>query len=440
MPIEIEVTCPVFDSFRVQQVAGMFDVPLADRAAERFKVDVPDDIFQESGRWGEGETGRQADGATERSRVSAVPFGLQVSPSPDLQVSPSSSPWRLGLIVGPSGSGKSTIAKAMFGDRLYRPRQWPTDRAVIDGLGPRPIKEIIRLFTAVGFSSPPSWIKPYQVLSNGEQFRCDLARALAGETNDECGMMNDEGMQRPTHHSSFITHNSQLAVFDEFTSVVDRNVARSVSAAVAKGIRSGQIGCRLVAVTCHYDVAEWLAPDWVIDMAAGTFTRRCLRRPPIELAIFRCRRSAWRLFARYHYLSGELSRYARCFMALWQGVPVAFCAMVALIGHKNRWRISRIVTLPDYQGLGIGMAVAETVADMHVQEGNRVNVTASHPSLIAHCRRSPHWRAVGIKKSGSRSAQFIANYRGSPGRAVASFEYIGNHPLAPSPSSLVPRP
>ena len=68
----------------------------------------------------------------------------------------------------------------MFGDRVYRPREWPTDRAVIDGLGQRPIKEITRLFTAVGFSSPPSWIKPYSVLSNGEQFRCDLARALAG--------------------------------------------------------------------------------------------------------------------------------------------------------------------------------------------------------------------------------------------------------------------
>ena len=141
----------------------------------------------------------------------------------------------------------------MFGDRVYRPREWPADHAVIDGLGSRPIKEITRLFTAVGFSSPPSWIKPYRVLSNGEQFRCDLARALAGEMNDECGMMNDEvtsnfGSIHPAlpfiiHHSSLII--PPLVVFDEFTSVVDRNVARVVSAAVAKGIRSGQIGCRL---------------------------------------------------------------------------------------------------------------------------------------------------------------------------------------------------
>ena len=202
-------------------------------------------------------------------------------------------------------------------------------------------------------------------------------------TKDE-GRMTRVGRMtrgRNSRHSSFVFAISRR-VFDEFTSVVDRNVARVVSAAVAKGIRAGQIGCRFVAVTCHYDVTEWLEPDWVIDMATATFTRRRLRRPPIELEIFRCRRSAWRMFARHHYLSGALPQYARCFLALWEGVPVAFCATVSLIGRKNRWRISRIVTLPDYQGVGIGMAVAEAVAELHVAEGHRVNVTGSHPAIV----------------------------------------------------------
>lgn len=391
--VEIEVTCPVFDSFRVQQVGGMFDVPLAQRASQRFKVDVPEWLLAEEGGGRKGEKGE----------------GDEDRPATEYPASP---PWRVGLIVGPSGSGKSTIARAMFGPRVYQPRQWPYDQAVIDGLGQRPIKEITRLFTAVGFSSPPSWIKPYNVLSNGEQFRCDLARAL-GEGAGDGGW----GTRSP------------LVVFDEFTSVVDRNVARIVSAAIAKGIRSGQIGCRFVAVTCHYDVTEWLAPDWVIDMATSTFARRRLRRPPIQLEIFRCRRSAWRLFARHHYLSGALAQYVRCFLAVWEGVPVAFCATVSLIGRKNRWRISRIVTLPDYQGVGIGTAVAEAVARLHVHEGHRVNVTASHPALIAHCRRSPRWKIVGVKKTGSHDTRkFIQNYRGSMGRAVVSFEYVGERP------------
>jgi hypothetical protein len=468
--VEIQVACPVFDSFRVQQVGGMFDVPVRQRATERFKVDVPQWVVETGdggrenlpspiGRGAGGEGSVDAGHVPPQSALTLALSQRERGPAP--APSPQSlAPWQLGLIVGPSGSGKSTIARHLFGDRVYRPHEWPADRAVVDGLGDRPIKEITRLFTAVGFSSPPSWIKPYQVLSNGEQFRCDLARALAGtEQRGRGGEGESENLPSPVGRGAGgegrtdaenvlpqsaltltlsqgergpvliprpLSPSPPLVVFDEFTSVVDRTVARCVSAAVAKGIRTGRIGCRLVAVTCHYDVSEWLEPDWVIDMATSTFSRRRLRRPPIELEVFRCRRSAWKLFARHHYLSGSLSGFARCYMALWDGAPVAFCAMLSLIGHKNRWRISRIVTLPDYQGIGIGMSVAEAVAAMHVEQGNRVNVTASHPSLIAHCRRSPRWRAVGVKKTGSRAARrFIANYRGSAGRAVVSFEYVG---------------
>lgn len=400
--INVEVQCPVFDSFRVRQVGGMFDVPLTERASQRFSVEIPDGLLDEVAVAGTVKDGAGMD----------VDADAKAPPISDSAVGNHPS-WRIGLIVGPSGSGKSTIARAMFGDRVYRPRDWVQDGAVVDGFGSRPIKEITRLLTAVGLSSPPSWIKPYSVLSNGEQFRCDLARALAG------------GEDSPSSRSTSCAEPAPLVAFDEFTSVVDRNVARVVSAAIAKGIRSDQIGCRFVAVTCHYDVTEWLEPDWVIDMATAQFSRRRLRRPPIQLRIFRCQRSAWRLFARHHYLSGALGQGARCFLALWDGVPVAFCATMSLVGIKNRWRFSRIVTLPDYQGVGIGMAVAEAVAELHVAEGHRMNITCSHPAVIAHCRRSRRWKTVSVKKAGSRIADSYHNYRGSAGRAVVSFEYLG---------------
>ncbi len=116
---------------------------------------------------------------------------------------------------------------------------------MIDGFDPDvSIKRVTRLLTAVGFSSPPAWIKPYRVLSCGEQFRCDLARALLASR--------------------------ELVVFDEFTSVVDRTVAKIGSAAVSQAVRSGGFTQRFVAVTCHYDVVEWLEPDWVVDMATRT--------------------------------------------------------------------------------------------------------------------------------------------------------------------------
>ena len=356
--LEITVACPVVRSFRVDQVAGMFDVPLAEKAVERFRVEEP-----------------------------------QLN-----------EPWQIGLVVGPSGSGKSTLARRLFGDSLYAGGDWPSDRAVIDGFGDRPIKEITAMLTAVGLSSPPSWIKPYRVLSGGERFRCDLARALLHPADRD----------------------DPLVAFDEFTSVVDRNVAQVASAAVSKAIRQGRIGCRFVAVTCHYDVTEWLAPDWVLDMASGTFSRRCLRRPPIELALVRCTCAAWRLFARHHYLSGTVSPHAVCYLALWRGEPVAFCAVLPLVGRRGRRRISRIVTLPDYQGVGIGAAVMEAVAGLERRAGHRVNITASHPAIIAHCRRSPRWRTVNVRKlGGSPRDRFVPGYKNSAGRAVVSFEYEG---------------
>src|SRR5262245_16348592 len=131
--IRAQVSCPVRDSFRVQQVAGIFGLHVAERSVERFEVDVP--------------------GTNEN--------------------------WQIGLIVGPSGSGKTTIACRAFGDRVYAGAAWPDRRAVVDCFDELPIRHVIELFTAVGFGSPPAWLKPYRVLSNGERFRCDLARALA---------------------------------------------------------------------------------------------------------------------------------------------------------------------------------------------------------------------------------------------------------------------
>lgn len=352
------------DSFRVQQVAGLFDVPLAERSTERFTVEVPGDDEE----------------------------------------------WSIGLVVGASGSGKSTVARERFGGSLYEAGDWPRDRAVVDCFGELGVKKVVELFTAVGFGSPPSWVKPYHVLSNGERFRCDLARALA------VGAEAREGGPNP------------VVAFDEYTSVVDRNVARVCSAAIAKGIRKERIRCRFVGVTCHYDVAEWLEPDWVLDMSTGQLTRRRLRRPDVRLEVHRCGVEAWRLFARHHYLTGSIAAAARCYLATWEGEPVSFAATLPVIAKPRHRRFTRIVTLPDYQGIGIGMRTVAAVAELHREEGLRINVTSSHPALINHCKASPLWRAVNVNKTGQGSRRHrtaFREYRSSAGRAVVSFEFVG---------------
>lgn len=364
--LEFTLSCPVHDSFRVRQVAGMFDVPLAERATETIRARIPD----------------------------------------------LSGDWTIGLILGPSGSGKSSLAGRLFPDETLPQPPWPTDCSVVDALGDLPIREVTSLFNAVGFSSPPSWVKPYQVLSCGERFRCDLARAMARAI-----AQRDPRDRLP------------VVVIDEYTSMVDRATALFGSAAVAKSLRRGEIPCRLVGVTCHDDVAEWLDPDWVIDMHSGECRGRSLRRSELTLNVHRCHRNLWRSFKRYHYLTGSLSGTARCYVAVWRNRPVAFCATIPQIGRRDHWRISRIVTLPEYQGVGIGMKLAVAVGKITRALGKRMNITASHPAVIAHCRRSPLWRCVRTTKAGTkRSIPFAPKYRSRLGRATVSFEFVGALP------------
>ena len=371
MQYDVTVSCPVYDSFRVQQIAGMFDVPLEQRSTERFQVELPDETED----------------------------------------------WSIGLIVGPSGSGKSTIARQAYGSKLYQAQEWPTDQAVVDTFGELSAREVTDLLVAVGFGSPPSWVKPYSALSNGEQFRCDLAKALA------LGNKQAESNEKPS-----------IVAFDEFTSVVDRNVAKVCSAAIARGIRSDKIRSRFVGISCHYDIAEWLEPDWVLDMATGQLQRRRLRRPRIELEIHRCSLEAWRMFARHHYLTGQIAPQARGYLATWNGEPVSFTATLPLITRKGCRRFSRLVTLPDYQGIGISMQFLEAVAQIHVDMGHKVSATSSHPALVGHWKRSPRWRARSFKKTGQASRRGQTSFRGyksSTGRAVVSFEYLSEHEHEP---------
>jgi GNAT superfamily N-acetyltransferase len=363
------VETPIRESFKVEQVRGMFDLP--------------------------------------RSPAERLTFAAEL---PDLE-----DDWTIGAIVGPSGSGKSTLARAAFGAAVHQPAVWPADCAVIDAFAGLPIKRVSQLLTAVGLGTPLAWLRPYHVLSGGEKFRCELARALA-----ETGVWGlGTGAEK------------RLLVFDEFTSVVDRTVAKVGSMAISKLLRSSRapspqslVPPRFVAVTCHYDVLEWLAPDWHLDMATGHLARGALQRAAIRLQVRRCPQSMWPLFARHHYLSGGLSRAATCYIALWEGRPVAFCAALAALGHRGRKRISRLVTLPDYQGLGIGLRLAERVCEDQSARGFRISIATSHPAIIAYCRSSPKWRPLGIKRlGGTRQRVEGRSVAGSTGRGVASFEW-----------------
>jgi ABC-type ATPase with predicted acetyltransferase domain len=145
--------------------------------------------------------------------------------------------WNIGLIVGSSGSGKSTIAKQIFKDEYIKEFKYGNESIIDEMPLNKTTEEITKTFNSVGFATVWSWLKPYNVLSNGEKMRVDLARAILSDKN--------------------------LIVFDEFTSVVDRTIAKTSSSAIQKAIR--KLNKKFVAVACHYDIIDWLEPDWIYD-------------------------------------------------------------------------------------------------------------------------------------------------------------------------------
>lgn len=354
--MKIKVSSPILETPRVLQVRGMFDLPEAKVSSVEWDVVMP---------------------LQERD-------------------------WHIGLIVGPSGCGKSTIARQLWPVTASE-AAWQPDRSILDGFPEElSIRDVAEILSSVGFASPPAWLRPFHVLSTGQQFRVHLARLIAG--------------------SLAVTDSTRPPiVVDEFTSVVDRTVAQIGSAAIARTIRKK--GLQFVAVSCHEDVEEWLQPDWVYRPAEQAFAWRLQRRrPTIDLSVFRCQAAAWPLFAPHHYLSGALARSAWCFLATWREQAVAFSAWLPFVGRgRPARREHRTVTLPDFQGVGIGNALSALIASMWTALGLRAISTTTHPAMIRARCQSPLWRMHRQPSFGGTGDKL----QHAATRLTAGFEYVG---------------
>lgn len=306
--------------------------------------------------------------------------------------------WNIGLIVGASGSGKTTIAKNVFKEfQLFDGFEW-SDRTVIDdfadGLS---AMEITDSLNKVGFSSPPDWLKPFNVLSNGQKMRAELAR--------------------------LILESDKPIIYDEFTSVVDRQVAKIGSAAIQKYIR--RENKQFIAVSCHYDIEEWLEPDWLYDANEKKFYRRSLRRPDIKVDIRKAQQNEWELFKEFHYLSATHNNAAHKYIAEINGEPVAWCSLLHFPHPKlkNCKRIHRIVVKPDYQGIGVGGRFMSELAKDYKKLGTRIRLVTSAPSFIYGLSASKNWMMV--RKPSRFKAIKNLGVQSSADRLTASFEFVG---------------
>lgn len=146
--------------------------------------------------------------------------------------------WKVGLIYGASGSGKTTLAKQIFGDQVFE-SPLNEDEPIINQLPSElTYNECAAILSGIGLNSVPCWVRPVKTLSNGQRARAEAALLMV--------------------------QNKGIVNIDEWTSVVDRTVAKAMSHCIQKFARGG-VGKKIILLSCHYDVLEWLAPDWLID-------------------------------------------------------------------------------------------------------------------------------------------------------------------------------
>jgi len=292
-------------------------------------------------------------------------------------------------------------------DRRYQ-AAWPDDQPIIEAIAPeRTFDDVTAALAAVGLGSVPAWLRPFHVLSNGEKFRAELARIICEQPSE--------------------------VVIDEFTSVVDRQIARIGALAFGKAWR--RTGGRAVLLSCHYDIIDWLDPDWIYDMATGAFTGRYLRRrPKIQLEIRETNWRWWPHFEPHHYLKLPHMIAATCYVGFVEGEPVAHVAFSTRPGMAEA-RACRLVVMPEWQGAGVGVRFLNAVCAQWRGGNNRYGKPlltlfhTSHPGLAAALRRDRMWDQVsavlyGPGKQKSALGRGMKTGYGGHLRAIQGFRYV----------------
>ena len=302
-------------------------------------------------------------------------FDIQDSEKTEVEVSYDFTPikgkkWNIGVVYGSSGCGKTTILKSLG---KLTSVEFDREKALISNFDFMSPDDAATVLMSMGLSSVPTWLRPFSSLSNGEQYRAELAYKVAKAEKDE------------------------IILIDEYTSVVDRDVAKAMSYALQNYIR--KTNKKIVLASCHYDIMEWLTPDWTCSPQKGgvlvEHDYRLSSRPKIELQVSRVEHGAWDIFKKHHYLTESVNKSCKFLLFEWEGRPVAIVAAIPQPGAGNRrnaMAISRIVVLPDFQGLGLGSRVLKASMSFLSADdgGRRIYINTVHPKLGKYFERNPN--------------------------------------------------
>ena len=295
--------------------------------------------------------------------------------------------WNIGLVYGNSGSGKTTMIKHLFGDKIFEVKL-DEDKPIINQL-PEDMsyEDCAKMLNGIGLNSVPCWIRPVKTLSNGQRARAEAVYLM--------------------------TQSDDIIFIDEWTSVVDRTVAKAMSLCLYKYAKRNNK--RLVLCSCHVDILEWLNPDWMIDCNKQKFILPesedffFNKREQLQFEIKEIDRASWKYFSKYHYLSerlpgGKLYLYGlfhngnqigfNCFANYTPYTESEKLKKRKIIYHSNR-----TVIHPDYNGLGLGIKLINETSELLLKKIDcRIMAKFSSAPVYKAMIKQDVWKYLGFKR------------------------------------------
>ena len=328
-------------------------------------------------------------------------------------------PYKIGVIVGASGSGKTTLAEHIWGKDIFE-SLLDLSKPVIDQFDKKySYDQCAQFLNGIGLTSVPCWVRPANTLSNGQRTRAEFALQLASS--------------------------KKFIVIDEWTSVVDRTVAKVMSHCLQKFTRKTE-DRKVVLLSCHYDVLPWLNPDWVIDCNKQKFTdRRSLwpsyqRKEKLDFEIKEIDSKSWRYFSHYHYLSDNLPGGKTAYYGLFHnGEQIGFQCFANYVPfnrkimNKQIMHSNRTVIHPDYAGLGLGIKLITETSHLMQAKGYKVMAKFSSVPVYKAMLRDPLWglreakRNYKVQVGGSMDRK--SGFRTKV--VTFSFEFLGGKNVQP---------
>lgn len=291
--------------------------------------------------------------------------------------------WSVGIVYGASGSGKTTMAKAIFGEDIFK--SFIDENEPIINQFPKDFTydECAEILNGIGLTSVPCWVRPVKTLSNGQKARAEAALAISTSSKD-------------------------IIVIDEWTSVVDRTVAKVMSLCIQKFARKKRK--KIILLSCHNDIIEWVKPDWVIDCNKQEFLLPksedffFTEREKLTFEIREIDRKSWKYFSKYHYLSEELpAGKIHCFGLFHNNIQIGFQCLANYTPIKKGtipiFHSNRTVIHPDYAGLGLGIKlINESCRYAHGKYKYKLMAKFASIPVFKAMKKQSCWKFIAEKR------------------------------------------